>query len=222
MDAMKGHPVFAAVYDRLFAGFEEAGLREIRGALVGRASGRVLEIGAGTGLDLPHYGPEVSELILAEPDPHMAKRLRATVAESELAPRAVVVEAPGESLPFDDASFDTVVSALVLCTVDDPQATIGEITRVLRPGGRMLFLEHVRATEGSRRGRWQDRLEGPWGLVAGGCHPNRRTVDALESSALEVDELDMREFPTLSAVLMRPLAVGVGPPTGVASPPRLG
>jgi SAM-dependent methyltransferase len=208
MTAMKGRPIHAAIYDRLFAAPEEAGLREIRRELFGRASGRVLEIGAGTGLNLPHYGPDVSELVLAEPDPHMAKRLRDAVAESELASHAEVVEAPGESLPFEDGSFDTVVCGLVLCTVEDPAATIGEIIRVLRPGGRMLFLEHVRAPDGSRRGRWQDRLERPWGLL-GGCHPNRRTVDALEGSPLEMEDLDMREFPTLSAALVRPLAVGV-------------
>lgn len=206
---MKGRPIFAAIYDRLFAAPEDAGLREIRREVVGRAAGRVLEVGAGTGLDLPHYGPEVSELVLAEPDPHMAKRLRDAVAKSERASQIDVVEAPGESLPFENGSFDTVVCGLVLCSVGDPAATIGEITRVLRPGGRMLFLEHVRAPDGSSRGRWQDRLERPWGLVAGGCHPNRRTVDAIEDSALEMEDLDMREFPTLSAALVRPLAVGV-------------
>lgn len=206
---MAGHPVFAAVYDRLFSAPEEAGLRQMRAELVAQARGRVLEVGAGTGLDLPHYGAGVTELVLTEPDPHMAKRLREAVASSELELRSEVIEAPAESLPFGDASFDTVVSGLVLCTVPDPEGAVAEVARVLRPGGHLLFLEHVRGPEGSRRGRWQDRLERPWGAFAGGCHPNRRTVDTLEGSPLEMDSLEMREFPTLTAALVRPLAVGV-------------
>ena len=204
---MAGHPWFAAVYDRLFQAPEDAGLREIRAGLVSRAAGRTLEIGAGTGLDLPHYGPEVTELVLTEPDPHMAKRLRDAVADSALAPE--VVEAPAESLPFEDGSFDTVVSGLVLCTVGDPGASITEVARVLKPGGRFLFLEHVRDTDGTGRARWQDRLERPWGFFAGGCHPNRRTVEAVESSPLRVESLEMREFPMKTSALVRPLAVGV-------------
>ncbi len=206
---MAGHPFFAAIYDWLFDAPEKAGLREIRHELLARASGRTLEVGAGTGLDLPHYGEEVTELVLTEPDPHMAKRLREALAETPLASRAEVVEAPAESLPFEDSGFDTVVSGLVLCTVTDPRAAVGEIARVLRPGGRLLFLEHVRGPEGSTRGRWQDRLERPWGVFAGGCHPNRRTVEELEGSPLELEEVEMREFPTLTAALVRPLAVGV-------------
>jgi ubiquinone/menaquinone biosynthesis C-methylase UbiE len=203
------HPVFAALYDRLFAAPEDAGLREVRAELLARASGRTLEIGAGTGLDLPHFADAVTELVLTEPDPHMAKRLRDAVGDARPGRPAEVVEAPAESLPFEDASFDTVVSGLVMCTVSDPERSIGEVARVLRPGGRFLFLEHVRAEEGSTRGRWQDRLERPWGVFAGGCHPNRRTVATVERSPLELERVEMREFPTLSAALVRPLAVGV-------------
>jgi SAM-dependent methyltransferase len=202
---MPSHPVFAAIYGRLMQVTEEAGLREIRAGLVSRAAGRTLEIGAGTGLDLPHYGPEVTELVLTEPDPHMAKRLREAVAGRD--PEPEVIEAPAESLPFEDASFDTVVSGLVLCTVSDPGRSIEEAARVLRPGGRLLFFEHVRDEDGSRLARWQDRLERPWGFFAGGCHPNRRTVDAIEASPLRVESLEMREFP--KSPLVRPLAVGV-------------
>ena len=206
---MAGHPIFAALYDWLFEAPEKAGLRDVRAEVISEASGRVLEIGAGTGLDLPHYGEGVTELVLTEPDPHMAKRLRETLADSDLRLRSEVVEAPAESLPFDDASFDTVVSGLVLCTVPDPDGAVAEVHRVLRPQGRFVFVEHVRGPEGSRRGRWQDRLERPWGAVAGGCHPNRRTVATLEGSGLEMVKMEMREFPTLTAALVRPLAVGV-------------
>jgi SAM-dependent methyltransferase len=203
------HPLFAALYDRLFEAPEKAGLREMRGEFLAVAAGRTLELGAGTGLDLPHYGPGVTELVLSEPDPHMAKRLRDAVAEADLPAPAEVVEAPAEALPFGAASFDTVVCGLVLCTVDDPDAAIREIARVLRPGGKFLFLEHVRAQEGSSRARWQDRLERPWGFFAGGCHPNRRTIAALESAPLKLERMEMREFPTPSAALIRPLAMGV-------------
>jgi ubiquinone/menaquinone biosynthesis C-methylase UbiE len=205
---MPGHPIFAAIYDRLFDAPERAGLREIRAEALSGASGRTLEIGAGTGLDLPHFGPAVTELVLTEPDPHMAKRLRDSLGEHEVGSRATVVEATAEDLPFEDASFDTVVSGLVLCTVADPQRSVAEVARVLKPGGRFLFLEHVRAPDGSTRARWQDRLERPWGAFAGGCHPNRRTVESLEGSPLELERVEMRDFPTKSAALVRPLAVG--------------
>jgi ubiquinone/menaquinone biosynthesis C-methylase UbiE len=203
------HPVFAAVYDWMFDAPERAGLRDIRAELLAEATGRTLEIGAGTGLDLPHYGAGVTELVLTEPDPHMAKRLREALAEHEVGARAEVVEAPGESLPFEDASFDTVVSGLVLCTVPDVSGTLGEVARVLRPGGKLLFLEHVRAPEDTRRARWQDRLERPWGVIAAGCHPNRRTVESVKGSSLELERVEMREFPTKTAALVRPLAMGV-------------
>jgi ubiquinone/menaquinone biosynthesis C-methylase UbiE len=199
------HPIFAAVYGRVMDTAENAGLREIRAGLFSQASGRTLEVGAGTGLDVAHFGPQVSDLVLTEPDPHMAKRLREAVAERQ--PQPEVTEAPAESLPFEDASFDTVVSGLVLCTVTDATASIAEAARVLRPGGRLLFLEHVHDEDGSGRARWQDRLERPWGFFAGGCHPNRRTVEAIEASPLRIESLEMREFP--KAPLIRPLAVGV-------------
>ncbi len=169
------HPIFARFYERMIAGSERAGLAEMRRSLLARASGRTLEIGAGTGLDLAHYGDAVSELVLTEPDPHMAARLRQRLQSESFAPgRIKVIEAPAEDLPFDDGSFDTVVSALVLCTVEDPGRAVAEARRVLVEGGELLFLEHVRA-ESRRLAWWQDRLERPWGAFTGGCHPNRPT-----------------------------------------------
>jgi SAM-dependent methyltransferase len=218
MRGMRGR-FFAAIYDRLFAAPEEAGLRELRAELLRRARGRTLEVGAGTGLNLPHYGADVTELVLTEPDPHMAKRLRAQLPERG-SDRTEVIEATAEGLPFPDASFETVVSGLVLCSVAEPAETIEEIARVLRPGGTLLFFEHVRAPDGSRLAGWQDRLERPWSLFAGGCHPNRRTVETLEASPLRMESLEIRDFPTGAAALVRPLAVGAavraaaGPPSG--------
>jgi ubiquinone/menaquinone biosynthesis C-methylase UbiE len=176
--------LFAGVYDRMQARAEKAGVREIRQGLVGQASGRTLEIGAGTGLNLEHYPAEVTELVLTEPSPHMARRLREKVSGSGRS--AEVVEAPAERLPFPDASFDTVVVTLVLCTVPDQQAALAEIARVLKPGGRLLFLEHVRS-EDPKIARLQDRVEKPWGFVGAGCHPNRDTLAAIERSPLEVE-----------------------------------
>jgi ubiquinone/menaquinone biosynthesis C-methylase UbiE len=173
---MASHPVIARIYDRMLAANEKAGLRDLRADLLAGASGRTLEIGAGTGLNLAHYRAAVTELVLTEPDRHMAKQLRAKLAQGASATHPVeVVESGAEQLPFEDASFDTVVSTLVLCTVPDPERAVAEIQRVLRPGGRFLYIEHVRDHDGSRRARWQDRLERPWGWCAGGCHPNRNT-----------------------------------------------
>ncbi|MFL5825641.1 MAG: class I SAM-dependent methyltransferase [Thermoleophilaceae bacterium] len=175
--------VFAAVYDRIQKGAEEAGVREMRLGLVSQASGRVLEVGAGTGLNLDHYG-DVEELVLAEPSPHMAAKLEQKLAASRR--NATVVQAPAERLPFPEDSFDSVVVTLVLCTVPDQQAALNEIHRVLKPGGRLLFMEHVRSDD-PKIARWQDRIEKPWGWFACGCHPNRDTLRTIESSPLQLE-----------------------------------
>jgi ubiquinone/menaquinone biosynthesis C-methylase UbiE len=208
VDDAPEHPLFARFYDRLLSGSEEAGLRDLRAGLLERASGRTLEIGAGTGLDLPHYTDSVSELVLAEPDPHMAARMRERVESGSFAPaRIEVIEAPAEELPFDDGSFDTVVSTLVLCTVADPDRALAEARRVLVPGGALLFLEHVRA-ESRRLAWWQDRLERPWGAFAGGCHPNRPTGEALADAGLWIEQFDRGRFPK-APPWMRPMISGV-------------
>jgi SAM-dependent methyltransferase len=195
---------FAAVYERSLAATEEAGLRERRRELLARASGRTLELGAGTGLNLDHYPEAVTELVLSEPFEPMARRLRERLAGSRR--EAEVVVAGAESLPFPDDGFDTVVAALVLCTVDDLAATLTEVERVLRPGGRLLFCEHVRSGDPGLA-RWQDRLERPWGFVAHGCHPNRDTVAAIGSSPLELETVAHDEL-RKAAPIVRPLVVG--------------
>jgi ubiquinone/menaquinone biosynthesis C-methylase UbiE len=133
---------FAAVYDRGLKSTEEAGLREMRRQALARANGRTIDLGAGTGVNIDLFPEAVSELVLAEPDPHMLKQLRAKLAASGV--EAAAVEAPAEALPFEDGSFDTAVFTLVLCTVPDPQAALAEAARVLKPGGKLLFVEHVR------------------------------------------------------------------------------
>jgi ubiquinone/menaquinone biosynthesis C-methylase UbiE len=208
---MPGHPIFAAMYDRLFTASEKAGLREMRAELLRDAQGRVLELGAGTGLNLDHYGPAVTELILTEPDPHMAKRMRRKVRGGERPFGVSVVETGAESLPFEDRSFDTVVATLVFCTIPDPEATAAEVNRVLKPDGRLLLLEHVRGGHGGRLERWQDRLETPWGMFAGGCHPNRDTA-AMLAAHFDVTGIRDDEFPGHVPPIVKPLIKGSATP----------
>jgi ubiquinone/menaquinone biosynthesis C-methylase UbiE len=195
---------FAALYDRAFQATEEAGLREMRREVLAGASGRTIDVGAGTGANLELFPARVTELILAEPDPHMVKRLRAKLPVA--APEAQVVEAPAESLPFEDSSFDTVAFTLVLCTVPDPAAALAEAARVLRPGGKLLFLEHVRS-EDAGMARWQDRLEKPWRFLADGCHCNRDTVTTIAASPLTVERVEHDRLPK-APPLVRPLVRG--------------
>jgi ubiquinone/menaquinone biosynthesis C-methylase UbiE len=200
----------AALYDRLMAGSERAGLAEMRDETLAQASGRTLEIGGGTGLNLARYPAEIESLTVTEPDPYMAKRLRAKLA-AEPPPFAVeVVEAGAERLPFDDGSFDTIVSTLVFCTVQDPDAAAAEVRRLLAPGGRLLLLEHVRSAEDGRLARWQDRLERPWGWFSGGCHPNRDTAATLRRAGFDV-ELSDEEFPK-GPPLVKPMVRGSATP----------
>ena len=204
---MPGHRFFAALYDRMLAGTEKAGLSEMRAALVADARGRTLELGAGTGLNLSHYTDAVTELVATEPDPFMARRLRDKLSLHPPAPGSVeVVEAAAESLPFEDDSFDTVVGTLVLCTVDDPDAAVREIGRVLKPDGRFLYLEHVRDPDEGGLARWQDRLERPWGWVGAGCHPNRDTAGTLAAAGFDIQP-DRGKLPKAPPIV-RPLIRG--------------
>ena len=167
----------------------------MRAELLRSASGRTLEIGAGTGLNLSHYPDTVTQLVLTEPDPHMAKRLRRTLEESSPPVGSVeVIEAGAEALPFEADTFDSVVSTLVLCSVAQPTPAVAEVRRVLKAGGQLLYIEHVRDRDGTRRARWQDRLERPWGWFLGGCHPNRDT-GKLIADAFAVPDPELGEMP---------------------------
>jgi len=203
-DATWGRMI-SAFYDRAFQATEEAGLREMRRELLCEARGRVLELGAGTGLNIelyPHEG--LDTLTLTEPDPHMFKQLRQR-ANTDCA-GAELVQAGAEDLPFADASFDTVVVTLVLCTVPNQPAALREIKRVLAPGGQLLFLEHVRASAPDLA-RWQDRLERPWRFLGDGCHCNRDTVSAIGAAGLRLGDVERSELPKAPAIV-RPLAKG--------------
>jgi ubiquinone/menaquinone biosynthesis C-methylase UbiE len=194
---------FSAFYDILLKGTEEAGLRERRREVLSKARGRTIDIGAGTGANLGLF-PAEAEVVMAEPDPHMTKRLRQKLAESGA--KVELVEAGAEELPFEDSSFDTAVFTLVLCTVPDPSAALTEAARVLKPGGQLLFVEHVRA-ENPGVARWQDRLERPWRVFADGCRCNRDTVASIEASPLTLESVKRGELPK-SPPITKPMVWG--------------
>ena len=195
--------LLAGVYDAFLALGERRGLRDRRAALLAEADGRVLEIGAGTGLNLSHY-PATAQLTLTEPVAPMRRRLEKRVRAAGR--HADVVDAKAEALPFDDGSFDVVVSTLVLCTVDDPHGALREIRRVLRPGGQLVFIEHVRAAGSGGRAWWQDRLARPWAAFAGGCRCNRPTTATIgrHFSHTAADGDAWRGMPGI----VRPLTIG--------------
>lgn len=185
--------LFAAIYDPFMRKSEQACLQEWRHELLsGVRGGEVLEIGAGTGANLAHYSSAIDRLVLADPDEHMLQRLRDR-AEAGLGgvkgPRWETMIASVERLPFEDASFDTVVATLLLCSVPDQRAALSEVRRVLRPGGSFVFLEHVASETDPDRLRWQQRLEPFWKLIAGNCHLTRRTAETIES-LFEVEEIE--------------------------------
>ncbi len=182
----KGHRWFAATYDLLMRP-QEGVMAPLRRFVAGQATGRVLEIGCGTGLNLLYYDwSKLQSLDAAEPDPFMlerAKRRAAALPEASL----TFHEAPGEALPFPDATFDTVVASLVLCTVDDPQRTLREVRRVLKPTGVLRLVEHVRGD--GWLGRLQDAVQPVYGWFAAGCHANRRTEDAVRAAGFRLEVL---------------------------------
>jgi ubiquinone/menaquinone biosynthesis C-methylase UbiE len=192
-------------YDWFMSSSEEAGLRERRRELLREASGHCLEIGAGTGLNLSLWPRSILSLTLTEPDSHMAAQLRKRVAQSDRP--SEVIEASGETLPFEDSSFDSVALTLVLCTAPDPAAVLREIGRVLKPDGRFLFLEHVRA-EDPKLARWQDRLHGPWYAFGYGCNCNRDTLATIADSGLDVGHGELPKAPPIVKPLVWGTATG--------------
>src|SRR6476659_2436992 len=195
--------LFAATYDRMSRKSEEAGVRALRQDLLADAFGNVLEIGAGTGINLPHYDGNVASLVITEPEPAMIRRLQKKAREQ--APLAKILRAPAEDLPFEDASFDTVVSTLVLCGVDDQARSLREIRRVLRPGGRLLFIEHVRSDD-PQLARFQDRMNWLNRLVVH-CDCNRPTLSSIEAEGFTISRLDQMTLPK-APKFVQPLIVG--------------
>lgn len=190
----------SAIYDPFMRSAEEACLRAWRDELLFGLHGEVLEIGAGTGANLAHY-PKGIGLVLTEPDPHMLGKLRARVSR-EFKGEVDVVAAGSGALPFADGSFDHVVSTLVLCSVESVEQTLEEVRRVLRPGGTLVFLEHVAAEDHPSRLTWQRRLEPFWKRVAGNCHLTRRTGESIVAAGFEI-EREVKESMRKSNPLVR-------------------
>lgn len=188
MGKHRGHPWFAALYNPLTWPAERGLLGPIRRRLAGSASGRVLEVGVGTGANLPYYGPAAGLVVAVEPDPFMLRRAARRARALRAAARLCQAEA--EALPFADGTFDTVVVSLVLCSVGDQAAALAEARRVLRPGGTLRFLEHVRH-EGWL-GRLQDLVTPIWRRAGAGCHPNRRTEQAIRGAGFRIETIERR------------------------------
>jgi SAM-dependent methyltransferase len=185
------HPVFAALYSRMARGIEAGPVGAERRALLASARGVVVDLGSGVGLNLPHLGPAVTAVHAIEPDPHMVRRLT-----PNLPPGAVVHQVGAETLPLDDASVDTVLATLTLCTVQDPDAVVGEIRRVLRPGGQVLVLEHVRSLDPALAA-WQQRLRVPWRWFGAGCDPTRDTAATFTAAGFDTGGLRRIDVPGL-------------------------
>ncbi|CAM2984229.1 class I SAM-dependent methyltransferase [Saccharomonospora xinjiangensis] len=183
---MRAHRIFAACYDRMNGAAERSFLGRRREALLHNLTGSVLDVGAGTGANLPHLR-SAERIVAVEPDPAMRARLAPRAAAADVP--VEVSDASAEALPFADGSFDAVVFTLVLCTVADPDAALSEARRVLRDDGKLVLLEHVRG-EG-RLARVQDRITPVWKFFGAGCHPNRDTLSTLRRRGeFEIDEVE--------------------------------
>jgi ubiquinone/menaquinone biosynthesis C-methylase UbiE len=193
---------YASMYDRINARAEAAGLRQERANLLAHAYGDTLELGAGTGLNVEHYPKTLTSLTFIEPNVHMRKRLRGRV--ERLRPNAAILAGKAETLSFADSSFDTIVVTFVLCSVEDEDETLEEIARLLRPGGQLLFLEHVRDAD-PKIAHKQDHAPFLYGWM--GCHPNRVTEAAIKRSKLTITDVRHGEVPKAPAI-ERPMLVG--------------
>jgi ubiquinone/menaquinone biosynthesis C-methylase UbiE len=195
---------FAEGYDWFFDRIDARGGGEHRRRLAEGATGRVLEIGAGTGRNLPLFH-SASLVIALEPDPAMRERAEEA---ARTAPVPVeLVDGQAEDLPFPEESFETVVASYVLCTVSDPEQALREVRRVLRPDGTFRFYEHVRSAD-PRLAMWQDRLARPWAWLGRGDHPNRDTMAAISRGGLRVLDVETFDFDAMPR-LVRPHVLGV-------------
>jgi len=197
----------ALLYDRVMAAAEARCLRDWRSQLLAKAEGTVLEIGACTGANLDFYTANVKQLLLTEPDKNMRKHLLAKLAEKNL-PHVSVSATAAEQIETQDDTFDFVTSSLVCCSIVDPLIALKEIKRVLKPGGSLIFMEHVAAATGSKRHKWQNRVNPLWRKVAGNCHLNRETEETIRLAGFEISEIK-RQSMRIIFPLVRPTIRGL-------------
>ena len=179
-------PLLAKIYDTVLAPTEWLGVRDQRRRLMDGLSGRVVEIGAGTGLNVPLYPATAQEVHAVEPDRHMLEKLRSKASVSDT--RLYVYRADAHHLPFVDGVFNAAIITFALCTIPDPERALDEAHRVVCGGGVLRFLEHVRS-DSNRTAGWQDRVAPLWGRISGGCRLNQPTVEILEATRWEVDDV---------------------------------
>ena len=187
--------------------FEAKGNAEHRHKMLGGLVGRVIEVGAGTGLNFSHYPASVTEVLAVEPEPYLRDKASGAARGAQVP--VTVVDGTADRLPATDGSFDAGVVSLVLCSVPDPASALAELHRVIRPGGELRFYEHIRA-EHPGLARWQDRLDRIWPRLGGGCHANRRTVEAIEASGFSIERARRFTFrPSALTTLTSTHALGV-------------
>jgi ubiquinone/menaquinone biosynthesis C-methylase UbiE len=186
------HPIFARFFDRL-SRLMEREVGQHRHELLAGLSGRVVEIGAGNGMNFQHYPTTVEEVIALEPEAYL--RTKAEQAARDAPVQVSVRDGAADPLPLQDDSFDAAIASLVLCTVPDPDRALAELRRVLKPGGELRFLEHVRSDR-PRKASIQERLDrsGIWPRVGGGCHCARDTVAAIEAAGFQVERSRSLDF----------------------------
>ena len=207
----KGHKWFASIYDRMMARAERSFMRRVREEIAGGAKGRVLEVGAGTGANFPYYNDHAEEIVATEPDPYMLERAR---RRAEEVGRSIDLrQAPAEQLPFEDDSFDTDVSTLVMCSVREPLRALSEVRRVLKPSGQLRMYEHVRY-EHAFGAFWQDAITPLWSWFGAGCHPNRDTASFVRQAGFDFEQLELTKPhpPIPPMIFARPHITGIARP----------
>lgn len=197
------------LYDPFMRHCEKSCLRDWRRELLAEAQGQVVEVGAGTGANLEFYPDDVDQVLLTEPDPHMRRQLQQRLdrEEEEWEQRFDVDQRPVEQLDSSEAQFDAAVVTLVMCSVDEPKRALNSVYRALKPGGKLIFMEHVGAERAGRQ-RIQKMMEPVWKLCAGNCHLTRRTGEVIEQVGFELETMQREEMDTLVPFL-RPSVRGV-------------
>jgi ubiquinone/menaquinone biosynthesis C-methylase UbiE len=194
------HPLFARVFDRISRKAEDSGQAEHRREMLAGLTGRVIEVGAGNGLNFQHYPDTVEEVVAVEPEAYLRQRAQESAANASV--QIHVVDGLADRLPVDDGSVDAAVASLVLCSVPDQERALAEIHRVLRPGGELRFYEHV-ISDQARFARFQRIVGRGWPLFAGGCHPDRDTAAVIRGAGFDVEQL--REFDFRPGILELPV-----------------